>query len=141
MKFTVLLLLCLSSLISSNSFTLAEANKAISCIFEDQSRVDLILDIFNFLFAGKSEVIFKIEQYKQLAHDCLGIEFKSLKNFRDEKSEILEKIKNYDAPLVLRVHLYEYFNDYGKSETLERCKLVTSYDEYKAYTEICKLFE
>ena len=147
----IIFLLIISFNLSNQEKTLPEMTVVkLKCFFATDENINKITGFLESLFDGEiSDIFIKINGLSTIIESCLGFSLVELimkflpfgQSFQVQQQYMLNNIKNYNAPLLLRKYLYDtavktdIIN--AKKECIDMTKMVP-YDKFK---NICYLFE
>ena len=117
------------------------------CFLNTKSNRDSMISIFEKIFTFKriDELIFPILNLAPLIKDCTGINiYNLLSKFIRLKSEpkiseVLKKIKNFNAPILLRKYLHDFISKNGLENAKNECLSLTKEKPFVEYNKICSI--
>ena len=115
------------------------------CFLNTKSNRDTMIKLFERLFTFKSifELIAPISNLIALIKECTGKEI-DISKFLGLKSEpkvpeVLNKIKNFNAPILLRKYLYDFISKNGLEYAKNECLSLIKEKPFVQYKKICSL--
>ena len=116
------------------------------CFLNTKSNRDIMISIVEKIFTFKSldEIIFPILNLVRLIKDCTGKDLTSLISkfiFKNEPkiSEVLKRIKNFNAPILLRKYLHDFISKNGLENAKNECLSLIREKPFVEYNKICSI--
>ena len=120
----------------------------VKCFLDTKAGRDSLVSLIEKIFTFKNleEVFIPIYQLNPMIKECTGIDIISfiaskiggLKN-EPKKAEVLKKIKNFDAPILLRKYLHDFIFENGLENAKNECLSLIREKPYVQYKTICSL--
>ena len=117
------------------------------CFLNTKSNRDIMISIIEKIFTFKSldEILFPIFRLVPLIKECTGKDINSLiSKFLKLKSEpkiseVLKKIKNFNAPILLRKYLHDFISKNGLENAKNECLSLIREKPFVEYNKICSI--
>ena len=145
-KVFLVVVLLLSLEISKESDSIKNNLKAITkCFLNTKSNRDTMISIFEKIFTFKNiyDLLTPLSKLILLIKECTGKEiniFEIIKlNSEPKIPEVLNKIKNFNAPILLRKYLYDFISKNGLEYAKNECLSLISEKPFIQYKRICSL--
>ena len=150
-KFIFLIIVALSFKFSlqKDSQMPPEIKNLTDCIFSETKRYQALLEFIAEIAKSGNYInwITKALNLNVITQDCLGLNIADLiKKFLpvyqniNSKGVMLKKMKNLNAPVLLRKYIYDIYTESGIDEAKKECINMTKEKPYDKYNYICKLF-
>ena len=146
-------ILLLSIELSKGQLTTDKMRGVFKCFISSQSNIDKISSFIEALFKENNAVMWLsyFYQLQLVIKDCIGIDLVEIakemilggkiKLLSQQKTyEILAKLKNSNAPILLRKYLYDYISQNGLEHAKKQCDEITREKPYDKFKNICLLF-
>ena len=146
-KFFLIVVLLLSFELSKESDSLKNNIIGIAkCFLNTKENRDTLTTIFELLYTFKMDrLVSYVAKLVLLINDCTGKNISSLisdfyKFFSEPKiPEVLNKIKNFNAPILLRKYLHDYISKNGLENAKNECLSLIREKPFARYNEICSI--
>ena len=140
----ITLLIFLLSNFSKAQTTTNSVYKGLKCLFNDKKTMNNIENVIELFFSNDSRAMIKALTLLSPIKDCFGLNITGLISStlslkKETNDVILNQVKNYDAPIVLRKYIYDYANNNGMVSANEECQKITEQEPYVNYKKICNL--
>ena len=117
------------------------------CFLNTKSNRDNIILILEKIITFKSvnELLFPLANLAPMIKDCTGIDiisviYKFFKLKSEPKiSEVLKKIKNFNAPILLRKYLHDFISKNGLENAKNECLSLIKEKPFVEYNKICSI--
>ena len=147
----LLFLLIISFNLSNQVKTLPETTVVkLKCFFSTNENINLITDFLESLFDKNFYVILsRAMALFPIIKSCLGVDILEIiskflpfmQSFQVQQQYMLNNIKNYNAPLLLRKYLYDTAIETDIINAKKECIDMTKMVPYDKFKNICNLFE
>ena len=142
----ITLLIFLLSNFSKAQTTTSSVYKGVKCLFNDKKTMNNIENVLELFFSNDNQAVIKVLTLLSPIKDCFGINITGLISStlslqKESNDAVLNQVKNYDAPIILRKYIYDYASNKGMISAKEECQKITEQEPYISYKNICNLLQ
>ena len=137
-KTITLFILCLFSF-SKAQIRMNNVNKGLKCFLDNKELMAETMNLIELIFFNKIklDILFKISSLLNGFKVCFG----DIMKLFSKNDVTLMQVKKYEAPLLLRKHIFDYINNNGLINAEEECQKITEQEPYVSYRKICNLLK